>query len=385
MFKNPQRFGFVLSKQRSNICVVLRSPLVYSETFVQAHVDRLSGSVNYLERFPVDTENEYPIQLDYSKTENLRLRFKASLHRCFLNPAKKIYLRNFFKRNNISVVLAEYGVTGSAALGICQELEIPLVVHFHGYDAYSRPVLDRYQQRYKKMFAYCSAIIAVSRHMVDQLIKLGAPREKIFCNAYGVDVAKFKQTSLLTCPLQVIAVGRFVEKKAPYLTILAFKKVLEALPEARLVMIGEGSLHGVCDQIIKSLHIEHAVDLRGVLQHDEIASLMQGSRVFVQHSLVPKSGDSEGTPVAILEAGAAGVPVVSTKHAGIVDAVIHDKTGFLVDEGDIDGMAEYMYQLLTNPELAVAMGKRAREHITKNFNMETSIKNLREILDQYSL
>jgi glycosyltransferase involved in cell wall biosynthesis len=374
-----------LSKQKNNICIVLRSPLGYSETFVQAHVDRLSATVNYLERFPVDTQIEYPIQLDYSKTENLRLRFKACLHGYFLNPAKKIYLRNFFKRNNINVVLAEYGVTGSAALGICQKLEIPLVVHFHGYDAYSRPILDRYQQKYEQMFAYCSAIIAASRHMVDQLVKLGAPRGKVFYNAYGVDVAKFKQTSLLTCPLQVIAVGRFAEKKAPYLTILAFKKVLEALPEARLVMIGEGSLHVVCAQIIKSLHMEHAVDLRGVLKHDEIASLMQGSRVFVQHSLVPKSGDSEGTPVAILEAGASGVPVVSTKHAGIVDAVIHDKTGFLVDEGDIDGMAEYMYRLLTNPDLAVAMGKRAREHISENFNMETSIKNLRAILDQYSL
>jgi len=86
-----------------------------------------------------------------------------------------------------------------------------------------------------------------------------------------------------------------------------------------------------------------------------------------------------------LEAGASGVPVVSTKHAGIIDPVIHDKTGFLVYEGDIDGMAKYMYQLLTNPELAVAMGKRAREHIRENFNMETSIKNLRAILDQYSL
>jgi colanic acid/amylovoran biosynthesis glycosyltransferase len=385
MFKNPQRFGFVLSKQKSNICVVLLCPPGYSETFVQAHVDRLSGSVNYLERFPVDTENEYPIQLDYSKIENLRFRFKASLHRCFLNPAKKIYLRNFFKRNNINVVLAEYGVTGSAALGICQELKIPLVVHFHGHDAYSRLVLDRYQQRYKEMFAYCSAIIAVSRHMVDQLIKLGAPREKIFYNAYGVDVAKFKQTSLLTCPLQVIAVGRFVEKKAPYLTILAFKKVLDALPDARLVMIGDGVLHDVCRKIITSLHIEHAVILTGVMNHDQVAQLIQQSRVFVQHSLVPKSGDSEGTPVSVLEAGASGLPVVSTRHAGIIDAVIHGKTGFLVDEGNIDGMSEYVHQLLTNPELAVEMGKHAREYISENFNMESSIKNLRAILDKYAL
>jgi hypothetical protein len=76
----------------------------------------LPATVNYLERFPVDSENEYPVELDYSGIENLRLRFKASLHRCFLNPAKKIYLRNFFKKNNINVVLVEYGVTGSAAL-----------------------------------------------------------------------------------------------------------------------------------------------------------------------------------------------------------------------------------------------------------------------------
>jgi colanic acid/amylovoran biosynthesis glycosyltransferase len=375
----------VLSKQKSNICIVLPGPLSYSETFLQAHVDRLSATVNWLERFPVDTANEYPIQMDSGTSEKLRQKFKASLHGYVLNPAKKFYLRNFFRQNNISVVLAEYGMVGTAALGICRELAIPLVVHFHGYDAYSRPVLDKYQEIYKQMFAYCSAIIAVSRHMIDQLIKIGAPREKVCHNAYGVDVTQFQQASLLTSPLQVIAVGRFVEKKAPYLTILAFKKVLERLPEVKLVMIGGGVLHDVCSKIIKSLHVEHAVELTGAVSHDHVARLMQQSRIFVQHSLVPKSGDSEGTPVGILEASASGLPVVSTRHTGIIDAVVHGKTGFLVDEGDIDGMSEYMYQLLTDPKLAAEMGKRAREYISENFNMDSSIKNLRAILDKYAL
>lgn len=65
--------------------------------------------------------------------------------------------------------------------------------------------------------------------------------------------------------------------------------------------------------------------------------------------------------------------------------MIDGKTGFLIDEGDIDGMADYMYRLLTNPDLAVEMGRRAREHITRNFELETSIQNLRAILDKYSL
>src|ERR1051325_3728618 len=171
------------------------------------------------------------------------------------------------------------------------------------------------------MFRYAAAIIGVSKHMMGQLQSLGAPRDKLFCNPYGVDVAKFKQANLDSAVPQVIAVGRFVEKKAPYLTILAFKKVLKRIPEARLVMLGTGPLQEVCRQMIKAFHLEHAVELGGVADRDRVAALMQQSRVFVQHSLVPASADAEGVPNAILEAGACGLPVVSTRHGGIVDVV----------------------------------------------------------------
>ena len=127
--------------------------------------------------------------------------------------------------------------------------------------------------------------------------------------------------------------------------------------------------------------MEHAVHLLGVMNQAQVASLMQESRVFVQHSLVPMSGDSEGTPLSILEAGASALPVVSTRHAGIVDAVLHGKTGFLVDEGDINGMAEHIYLLLANRELAAEMGSRGKAHISQNFSVETSIKGLRAILE----
>jgi glycosyltransferase involved in cell wall biosynthesis len=232
------------------------------------------------------------------------------------------------------------------------------------------------------MFAYANGLIAVSRDMIGQLVRMGAPREKIFYNPYGVEVSQFKPVPRKPS-LQVIAVGRFVEKKAPYLTIIAFKKVLERVPEAKLVMVGSGPLHDVCRQLIKSLHIDHAVDLKGVLDQEHVAALMEQSCMFVQHSLTPRSGDSEGTPLAILEAGASGLPIVSTRHAGIMDAVVDGETGFLVDEGDVDGMAQHMYQLLTDPHLIGKMGSRGREYIAENFNVNASIKNLEDILDQY--
>jgi glycosyltransferase involved in cell wall biosynthesis len=301
-----------------------------------------------------------------------------------LNPAKRAYLRSFFKSNDINIVLGEYGPVGCAALGICRELRLPLVIHFHGYDAYSRRVLEKYHEAYQQMFRYCSAVVAVSSHMLEQLARIGAPREKMVHNPYGVDTAEFRPTHLRACPLQVVAVGRMVEKKAPYLTILAFRKVLQKLPEARLVMVGDGILRDICRKMIKSLGMDHAVELKGALGHRDVAELMRQSRIFVQHSVTPEHGDSEGTPVGIIEAGASGLPVVSTRHGGIVDIVLHGKTGFLVDEGDIDGMADYMCRLLLEPELAEDMGRQAREHVSRNYELSSSIQNLRAVLDYHA-
>jgi glycosyltransferase involved in cell wall biosynthesis len=256
-----------------------------------------------------------------------------------------------------------------------------LIVHFHGVDAYSKDILQRLGEKYKEMFDYAAAIIVVSKDMEKKLIELGAPAQKIFVNVYGVNTDDFNQTFPGSAPPLLLGVGRFVEKKAPYLTILAFQKVLEKIPEAKLILAGTGELYDLCQKIIESLNLSHAIDLRGEVKHKEVAFLFQRARAFVQHSLVPACGDSEGTPVAILEAGACGLPVVSTFHAGIPDVVINGETGFLVNEGDIDGMADFMLQLLSNPALADKMGAKARKHIIENYTMEKSIGKLKFILE----
>jgi glycosyltransferase involved in cell wall biosynthesis len=109
---------------------------------------------------------------------------------------------------------------------------------------------------------------------------------------------------------------------------------------------------------------------------------MHSARAFVQHSIRPGDGDSEGTPVAILEAGMSGLPVVSTRHAGIKDVVIHNETGFLVDEGDIDGMAACMLLLARDAAQAATLGARAHHHIRTNFSMDQHIARLSAILEQ---
>jgi glycosyltransferase involved in cell wall biosynthesis len=104
--------------------------------------------------------------------------------------------------------------------------------------------------------------------------------------------------------------------------------------------------------------------------------------VFVQHSVVASTGDREGTPVAVLEAGAAGLPVVATRHEGIADVVVDGETGLLVEEGDVDGMGDALVELLTDPERARRIGRAARERVELLFSLESTTERLCSILEQ---
>jgi glycosyltransferase involved in cell wall biosynthesis len=277
-------------------------------------------------------------------------------------------------------VLAQYGVLGARLADSCAEARVPLIVHFHGYDAYVSRVLEEQRDGYARMFRRCAAVVAVSRDMVEQLIGLGAPPEKVRYNPCGVDCELFSQTSPAENPPLFIGVGRFVEKKAPHLALFAFRRALEACPEAHLRLIGDGPLLPACRDLAKALGLGDAVELPGRLPHKEVAEAMAQARAFVQHSVRARNGDSEGTPVAVLEAGASGLSVVGTRHAGIADVVVEGETGLLVDEADVEGMAEHMIALSRDADLAARLGRAGRARVESEFSMAKSIAGLWQII-----
>jgi glycosyltransferase involved in cell wall biosynthesis len=230
------------------------------------------------------------------------------------------------------------------------------------------------------MFRTAAAIIAVSRDMERQLAALGAPPEKIHWNPCGVDTEAFSRADPGSAPPHFLSVGRFVDKKSPHLTMLAFRTVLEEIPESRLTMAGGGSLRESSMEICEALGMGGRVDFPGILSREEVAAAMSRSRCFVQHSRVTKFGDSEGTPVAVLEAGASCLPAVVTCHAGFAEAVVEGKTGFLVKEGDYRSMGRRMLELARDPALARTMGVAARERIRRIYDFDRRIPRLWEIL-----
>lgn len=363
-----------------NLCIIKPNKLSFSETFVQAHIDLLAGNkkVIYGGSFPLyDHEDShlikskigllsYLVQKKIFKKNNIKIRTRA--------------LVNYLKKQNINVVLAEYGMVGAMVTEACSLANIPLVIHYHGADVHHRNTVARYLPFYKRSFEYASALVAVSGDMVTALKKLGAPAGKLILNPYGVDTHKFSKVNVGSSGLNFLAVGRFVEKKSPKSVVKAFKIVTSQFPEARLWMVGTGPLFEETKNFADKLGMADKITFPGILSAKQIHELMQQSRCFVQHSVTAADGDMEGTPNTILEASASGLPVVSTLHAGIKEAVIDGVTGFLTAEHDIEGMAKGMIALAASAELAEKMGNAAHKHMLANYNITKRIAQLNKII-----
>jgi len=379
-----------LQKQK-NVCLIHPSKHAYSETFIHKHIEHLPASMtvlygqNMLEgglmiADPIEGDKQVVPAYLRGVTRLLPKGYSSfngdRIYRKELDSISSLALRRFLRFRKVNAVLAEYGTTGVAVMESCLKVGVPLIVHFHGFDAHSDRVVEPYASSYQRMFASAHALVVVSHSMEKKLLQMGAPPQKVYRNVYGVDCTQFKETHPDKNEPLFITVGRFVDKKAPQLSLLAFRKVLTKCPSARLSMVADGPLLESCKQMVHVLGMEHAVHFTGPVDHGGVAQALQKARAFIQHSVTTSYGDTEGTPLSILEAGASGLPVVSTRHAGIRDVVIEEKTGFLVDEFDVEGMAKQMIALVEQPERALALGRNARKHIEDNFSLEESINNL---------
>lgn len=391
--RDPAAASEAAAARELRTAVVAPQSDTYSETFIRAQVEQLPGHVDFLYGgfLPEASANGGPptyrsVRVAAGALAGLTGRSVDALSRALVRRAPGLSreegLARYLEATGVDVVLAQFGPTGVVMSEVCRATGIPLVVHFHGYDAYRHDVLARWGEGYRRAFARAAAVVAVSRDMREQLLRLGAPREKLHLRPYGVDLGKFAPppSDRPGGPPRVLAVGRFVDKKAPHLTILAFQRVLSASPSAELHMVGDGPLLGACRILVGALGLGDRVRFHGVLPHDEIATWMRRADVYVQHSVVAPDGDSEGTPVSVLEAAASRLPIVATRHAGIEDVLEDGVSGHLVDEGDVDGMAAALERVLEDPGRAAAMGRAARRRVEEGYAGPDAIRGLHEIL-----
>lgn len=374
-------------KKQGIVAIFNQNQSKYTETFVRGHVENLPFHTVFFHGWPApifvnDMENVFA-----SNDFFLKLRYNVA-H--FLNiDSQEIENRSIVSRlvqENVDIILAEFGTMGARLVPIAEEVGVPIVPIFYGYDAWHSKALKENHTAYQSLFQSAPLVLGVSKDICGQLINLGCPAEKVEYLPCYVDLTHFQYVERSFSQPNFLAIGRFCETKAPFLTILAFSKVVKQIPDATLTMIG-GDENGVletCMTLIRSLSLEESIVLPGALTSTQVHEQMLKASIFVQHSLTtPQTGDKEGTPVAIMEAMATGLPVISTKHAGIAEIIENEVSGVLVDEFDHEAMANAMIELIKDTNRMKQIGIAASKAIYSNKSLTNHIGELSLKLEKH--
>jgi len=220
--------------------------------------------------------------------------------------------------------------------------------------------------------------------MGQQLQRLGCSPDKIRKLSYGIDLQRYPSRARALQddePVRIATVGRLVEKKGIEYVIRALAKVARKHPRLRYDVIGDGPLRRSLEQLAHEQSLGDVVQFHGALSGERVRALLDQAHLFVLASVTAHDGDQEGTPVSLLEAQAAGLPVISTRHSGIPEIIAEGESGWLVPERDPEALAERLTSLIEHPETWASCGSRGRKFVETGF---ARTKCINDLLDVYS-
>ena len=281
------------------------------------------------------------------------------------------------------VIHAHFGQMGAEISPLAEQLDTPMVVSFHGRDAFSAYRRSPYKETYGRLFEQASAITAVSRLMADHLRSLGADQEKVHVVRVGKRTGDYPpRTSLNGRVTKWVSVGRMAEKKGHLDALKAFAGVVSSDPDQELTIVGEGPLYDDIESFIARNGLSGNVDLAGSMGHAEVKALMAEADAFVLCSRTGADGDREGVPTVLMEAQLLGLPCVSTTHSGIPEVIPEENQWLLSPEGDVASIERAMRSLIaTDREVRERVAAAGRRKVEEEFNLRTEVGTLSELYE----
>ena len=179
----------------------------------------------------------------------------------------------------------------------------------------------------------------------------------------------------------IVSVGRLVHRKGQDVLIEAMPAIIKDVPDAHLLMIGEGPYRGYLENRVKALGIHESVTFIGRIHYVDLPRYLCVGDLFVMPSRSRLAGlEVEGLGIVYLEASACGLPVIAGDSGGAPDAVLEGQTGLVVDGTQKSEVASAVVELLLDPERSQAMGIRGREWIIQEWRWEIWAARFAEIL-----
>jgi colanic acid/amylovoran biosynthesis glycosyltransferase len=184
----------------------------------------------------------------------------------------------------------------------------------------------------------------------------------------GIDLDEFEHQEPRDRPRVVVGVGRLVEKKGFHHLIDAIGVLRDRGLPVHLHLVGGGVEEEALRARVCRLDLEDRVTFHGPLTQRETRDLVRGAAALAAPCVVGTDGNRDGLPTVVLEGLALGTPVVATPVTGIPEAVLHDRTGLLVPEGDPVALADTLARLLDDPGLRCRLAAEGRRHVEAHFD-----------------
>jgi len=223
-------------------------------------------------------------------------------------------------------------------------------------------------------------IICISTFHRDFYKKHGARDEQLHIAYCGIELDKFAPPSAPRTPdgkLRILSSGRLVAKKGFKDLIAACKIIGDRGIDLECIIAGSGPLQQQLQMQIDELKLTDRVKLTGQeIKQEDIPAFMHTGDIYCLPCVWAEDGDIDGLPQMLMEAMACGLPAVSTRLVGIPDLCIHEKTGLLVEPGNVQQIADAIMRLHSNREEAQRLARGACQWILEKFDLGTSLDPL---------
>ena len=289
--------------------------------------------------------------------------------------AEAIYLRRRCRELSIGHLHVHFATEAAVTAMILRDLGGPsFSVTAHAKDIYRSTVdpvlLDRVVRSAAFVVTGCDANLVYLR---ERLSSAAGDRLRRLYN--GIDLSSFRVVRRPE-PGRILSVGRMVEKKGFEVLIEAFGLMREAGVDFRAVIAGDGERREDLGRRVAELRLEPWVDMPGALDQDGVRALMGSASIFCLPCVIGADGNRDALPTVLIEAQAAGIPIISTPVTGIPEILDGGRAGELVPCGDPVATAEMLTALLADEARAERLAQAGRERAAALFDRDVNARVL---------
>jgi phosphatidylinositol alpha-1,6-mannosyltransferase len=301
------------------------------------------------------------------------------------------WLKDFIDTHRpLDIIISNcHEISSIVASAVCKSLDIPFSIFTHGSEINRKEIKEKFKIKY--VLRNSDVVFCNSTFTQKLAMSFGVPQSRTAVVPGGISIDEFDiSRSLSRSPLGlnlevagkkvIFTCGRLVERKGHDMVIRALPRVLQKVGDAIYLIAGEGPHRQRLMKLANEYKVNNHVIFAGRVSNNERQALYASSDVFAMPCRELKNGRVEGFGLVFLEANAFCKPVVAGRSGGVIDAVEHAKTGFMVNPLDVNEIADSIIYLLMHPDTARQMGEYGRKRIEREFTWDISGAKLRQVL-----